>query len=94
MDGRIVKEDTVGRRTHFVALWTSCTAEISDEGRGSSSSWMRGESSHGSRATGVEGPSRGVGDGEREEPSLESDQVSRGRSGGLVECTVDASEDV
>ena len=57
--------------------------DTSDEGRGTSSLCIRGESSHGSRTVGVEGRSRDEdGDSEREweEDSPGSDQVSGGRS--------------
>ena len=94
MDGRIAKEGTAGGGTRFTVSWGFRTTETSDEGRGTSSLCIRGESSHGSRT--VEGCSRGGdGDSEREweEDSPESDQAGWGRSKGFVEGTENPSED-
>ena len=54
VDGKILEEGIVRRGTHSVGLWISRATEASDEGPNAISSCIRGKSSHGSRAIGVE----------------------------------------
>jgi len=73
MDGRTVKEDTVGWGADSVVEWGSCTFETSDEGPSAISSCTRDK--------GVKGRSyeaRGDGGGREEVDSLEFDQARRG----------------
>lgn len=71
MDGRTVKEDTVGCGKHFVVEWISCTTRMSDEGPNSISSCTGNE--------GAKSPSEGTrGGGSRRRDSLECNRMRWG----------------
>ena len=80
-DGRIVKDDTMGRGAHPVVPRTLCATETPDEEPRTMPLCTRGGGSRGSCAVGAGGRSRGTRDREREVvDSLGSDQAMRGRS--------------
>ena len=88
MDGRIVKEDIATRGAHFVVPWNFCAAETSDERPRTNWLYIRGESSHGSRAVCVEDRSREMKGADLLGP------VRRRSSGGFVGSLGNPSTDV
>ena len=83
MDGRTVKEGTVGRGASFEIPRISCKTETSDgESSASPTPSIRDEDSHGGCATGVEGRLHGAMDGGRVElDSLKLNWAGSGKSG-------------
>ena len=88
VDGKILEEGIVRRGTHSVGLWISRATEASDEGPNAISSCIRGKSSHGSRAIGVESAYKQqvIGEGRKRIRWIRAGHVGRKRcDGGYVE---------